>query len=121
MARILIVDDDESIRHLARVVLSRSGHEVIIASSAAEAQRVADENAPIDLVLLDLIVPGPPWNDTLSSLQKRRPGATFILSSGNLRANIVFPEEVPADTPFLQKPYRSEDLIAMVAKTLGTE
>lgn len=121
MARILVVDDDESIRHLARVVLSRSGHEIVVASSAAEAQSVAAESLPIDLVLLDLIVPGPPWNDTLRSLQKLRPGATFILSSGNLKANIVFPEEVPADTPFLQKPYRSEELIAMVAKTLRAE
>lgn len=56
MAQILVVDDDPSLRHLLEMLLSATGHQVVEASSAAEALRFLREHTP-DLILVDVILP----------------------------------------------------------------
>jgi len=121
MACILVVDDEEAVLNLAGLVLSRAGHEVVSASTSDEALNVARESSRIDLVLLDMIIPGPPWNETLTSLLGIRPKMAWILSSGYSENDIRRSEGLTNDTLFLQKPYRAKDLIAIVAKALRTE
>jgi DNA-binding NtrC family response regulator len=120
MACILVVDDNEAICHLARLVLSKAGHEVIAASTAEEALTAAKQGTRIDLVLLDKVIPGPSWNITLSSLRDLMPGMACILSSGYQASNGSDSESSPAGLLFLQKPYRAADLLAIVSKALGT-
>jgi DNA-binding NtrC family response regulator len=120
MACILVVDDDEAIRHLARLVLSKAGHEVMTASTADEALTAAKQGTCIDLVLLDKVIPGPSWDTTLSSLRGLMPGMTCILSSGYQAANDPDMGSLPGGLLYLQKPYRAADLLAIVTKALGT-
>ena len=55
-SRILLVEDNETIRHAFRILLEESGYEVIEAASGEDALRCADEEQP-DLILLDLGLP----------------------------------------------------------------
>jgi CheY-like chemotaxis protein len=57
MARILVVDDEPEIVVLMRIILERSGHEVMIASNSAECFEKLKEKKP-DLILLDVMMPG---------------------------------------------------------------
>jgi CheY-like chemotaxis protein len=55
---ILVVEDNENTRRLLETILRSSGYEVIVAPDAEEGLRVLESDAPIDLVLLDLFLPG---------------------------------------------------------------
>ena len=57
MSRILVVDDDEGVRQILREFIEMEGHEVLEADSAISA-RQAMAKAPIDLVFLDVNMPG---------------------------------------------------------------
>jgi CheY-like chemotaxis protein len=68
--RVLVVDDDEMLREVARVALEMvGGWEVISASSGAEAQRVALSQQP-DALLLDVMMPGMDGPSTVVALQQ---------------------------------------------------
>lgn len=69
--RVLVVDDEASIRQLLRVALSRSGHEVEVADSAAEALERVAEGAEYDLVLSDLRMPDLSGVTLLERLEER--------------------------------------------------
>lgn len=57
MSRILVVDDDETIRQIMREFIELEGHEVVEADSAISA-RQALAKAPVDLVFMDVNMPG---------------------------------------------------------------
>ncbi|MCU1230859.1 MAG: two component transcriptional regulator, winged helix family, partial [Acidobacteria bacterium] len=63
--RILIVDDEEVLRDVLDAVLRREGFDVVLASSGEEALSVLDTDDAIDLVLLDIMLPGISGIDTL--------------------------------------------------------
>jgi CheY-like chemotaxis protein len=56
--QILVVEDNENTRRLLETILRSAGHEVILAPDAEEGLRVLEGEGPIDLVLLDLFLPG---------------------------------------------------------------
>jgi two-component system response regulator PilR (NtrC family) len=58
-ARVLVVDDEPSLRQMVRVLLTRMGHHVVEASDVADARGVIDSSpVPFDLVITDLLMPG---------------------------------------------------------------
>ena len=57
MARVLVVEDDPSIRYLLEVVLSADGHQVVQAETAREALEYLRRETP-DLIVLDVVMPG---------------------------------------------------------------
>ena len=66
--RVLVVDDDKSLREFLTITLGRDGYEVKAASSGPEALRVVAE-APIDVALVDLRMPGMDGLETLRQLK----------------------------------------------------
>ena len=67
---ILVVDDDESIRTLVRIVLTTAGFEVVEAADGSEALQVLARH-PVDAVLLDCMMPGAPWQEVLRDIRTR--------------------------------------------------
>jgi len=55
---ILVVEDNENTRRLLETILRAAGHEVILAPDAEEGLRILEGEAPVDLVVLDLFLPG---------------------------------------------------------------
>jgi two-component system, response regulator, stage 0 sporulation protein F len=77
----MVVDDEESIRSLLRVVLEQVGHEVVEVSNGVEALR-AHAQAPADIVITDLVMPEMEGLDVLRELKRRTPGVKIVAMSG---------------------------------------
>ncbi|RYZ79084.1 MAG: response regulator [Proteobacteria bacterium] len=78
MARILLVDDDLSVRTVVSLMLARGGHSVDVAASGEEAIVVAAENPP-DLVLSDLCMPGMRGDEVLRKIKEEAPFSICFL------------------------------------------
>jgi CheY-like chemotaxis protein len=83
-SRILVVDDDASVREMLGRVLAGEGYAVSIAADGEGALAAADRDEP-DLVLLDLNLPGMSGWDVLAQLRKRKPNLPTVVITA--RAN----------------------------------
>ena len=118
---ILVVDDEEMIRMLVRDILQEKGYAVIGAGDGYEAERVYRERGrSIDLVILDMTMPGMSGRETFEKLRDINPDIRAILSTGyakDERAREVLALGVKA---FVQKPYKVDDLAAAVRRVLDS-
>ena len=117
MARVLIVDDNEDLRTAWRALLEVAGHEVVEAAHGKEAlSRIAKRGAPVDVVLLDLLMPEMDGRTFLDRLQ-REPGKKppVIVTSEFL--GLV---DTPRVVARLKKPVRKEDLLVAVASAAAS-
>lgn len=78
---ILVVDDDENIRNLLRVMLEREGYEVSSAGDGKEAIRQFRRKLP-DLIIMDIIMPEQEGLKTIFDLRRERPDIRIIAISG---------------------------------------
>jgi two-component system, cell cycle sensor histidine kinase and response regulator CckA len=103
---ILLVEDDEGVRRLARLSLERSGYNVVEAENPKEALKVAGQfSGQIDLLLSDVIMPESEGLPLFQRLVKVRPGLRVLYMSGYADEAVVRHGIVVEGTPFLQKPF----------------
>jgi len=81
MARILIIDDDKNVREATRIVLAASGYDVITAESGLSGIDLIGSNG-VDLVLLDVFMPGMDGFATAQAIHRSRPNLPIIAVSG---------------------------------------
>jgi len=81
MERILIIDDEEQIRSMLRLMLERDGYEVIEAPDGIEGIKAYRQN-PADLIITDLIMPNKDGIGMIIELQKEFPDVKIIAMSG---------------------------------------
>ena len=116
-ARVLVVDDQEDIREMARLVLQNAGFDVTTAPSGEEALRLARAGA-FDLVLLDINMPGLDGWATLKLL--RADGATADLPvamfsvKSEVRDKVTSLQDGAVD--FIAKPFSVDELVRRVAR-----
>lgn len=84
MARILVVDDDEQIRILLDLVLSRDSHEVVTAENGVVASTLQRER-PADVVIMDIIMPEKEGFETIIEFRRDYPETKIIAISGGGR------------------------------------
>jgi CheY-like chemotaxis protein len=116
---VLVVDDEETVREMARRALEYSGFKVLLADSGVGAIDLYKRH-PGDLVmvLLDLSMPGMSGQETLPELRKIRPEVPIIVSSGYSESETMRLFEGHNVSAFLQKPYTSSRLAELVVSTL---
>ncbi len=116
---ILVVDDESTIRALAKVSLEAVGFDVVTAVDGREALD-AFRRQPHDfaLVVLDLTMPGIGGEEVLVGLRETRKDVRVILSSGYDEQDAV--RRCAGDRPesFLRKPYRPRELVAAVRRVI---
>lgn len=119
-ASVLVVDDDEAVRELAQILLTRAGFRVREAASGREALEILlERREPFDVVLLDLAMPEVDGREVLESLQTERPELPVILTSGYDHLAVERRLDGDPGVSFLQKPYGAEDLVERVLKATG--
>lgn len=113
--RVLVVDDEPSVRMVARLMLERAGYVVEEADDAAAGLVRARAGAGFAVVLLDVSLPDRAGTDLIPELRALIPDARVVLASGRSE------EDVPdhgADG-FLPKPFSRDQLLAAVRAALG--
>lgn len=115
MARILLVDDDPSVRTVVSLMLERAGHTVDVATNGAEALAKAAARPP-ELVLSDLCMPGMRGDEVLRAIKETAPYAICVLMTGDADQGTAFPG---LDAQFLKKPFSMAGLIEAVESALG--
>lgn len=117
MARVLVVDDDEALREIARLVLEEAGYRVEEAPSGAAALTLLRACREPMVVLLDLIMPQMGGMEVLRRVphDARLGRHVFILWSGH---RVPRPEDIfhALDVLMLPKPCDIDDIVAVVAK-----
>jgi two-component system, OmpR family, phosphate regulon response regulator PhoB len=121
-ARILVADDEESVRQLLQIVLQHEGYEVVLATNGAEALLSAHNDAP-DLILLDWMMP---VLDGLSVLkQLRKDAATRDIPILMLTARQSDSDTTTALTGgadvYLTKPFEPQVVLSMISRLLPDE
>ena len=120
--KILVVDDEEFIRTVARKILERDGHEIVLAESGEEAVQILRRtDGNVDLALVDLTMDGLSGADTIVELRKLRPGLPVIISSGRPLEEVEAPDSLLTETTYLQKPYRAKELQSAVLNTVASK
>jgi CheY-like chemotaxis protein len=115
--RLLIVDDDESIRRLLRLTLPNEGFEIVEARDGSEALDRAFDDAP-DLVVLDWRMPNRSGEEVLRELLKLHPGLPVIVLTAEQETRERETATALGARAFLTKPFSPLQLIAAVESLL---
>ncbi len=116
---VLVVEDEQTVRELARRVLEQGGYSVLSASSPREAVRIA-ENAPrIDLLLTDVVMPGGMNGVELGArLCRARPDMKVLHMSGYTNDEAIRLGVTDRRMSFLAKPFQPGELLRRVGELL---
>jgi CheY-like chemotaxis protein len=117
---ILVVDNEEPIRRLARIVLEHAGFTVLTANDGVEAIEVFQQHAStIRAVVLDLTMPRMDGATALRELQRLREDLPVVLSSGFIAQKAARDLTAGQLVGFIQKPYHSRDLVEAVCRAVA--
>jgi PAS domain S-box-containing protein len=116
---ILLVEDEEDVRTLARVLLQREGYTVVDAPDPHEALHLMERHAgPLDLLLTDVIMPRMSGRELADRLGALRPGLPVLFMSGYTDDAIGRHGVLEPSTAFLQKPFSPDALAHKVRAVL---
>lgn len=116
---ILFIDDEPIVRELGRNLLEKLGYRAITAGSAEDGLHIFKKRGDdIDLVVIDVIMPGASGQEAMKKMRERKPGVLVVLSSGYSKNFLS--EEITEDArvSFIQKPYSMEELAREIRKCL---
>ena len=119
---VLLVEDEPSLRELAREFLESSGYRVLEAGDGAKAIALAEQHrGPIHLLLTDVIMPGMNGHQLAERLASRCPEMRVIYTSGYTDNVIVHHGVLQPGTAFIEKPYMREALLRKIREVLDRE
>ena len=119
---ILLVEDEEAVADVARQALEQFGYSVVTASTGEKALELfADKGADIDLIVLDLGMPGMGGHMCLKELLKLKPDQKVVIATG-YSANEEVKNSMDAGAAgYIGKPYKLSDLLYTVRDVLDLE
>jgi two-component system cell cycle sensor histidine kinase/response regulator CckA len=117
---ILLVEDEDAVRTMIRMVLQRAGYHVLEASRGASALRIAGEHdGPIHLLITDVVMPEMGGRELVERLVPIRPDLKVLYLSGYTDDAVIRHGVLQTDVAFLQKPFTITALAAKVRQVLG--
>ncbi|MGI9270131.1 MAG: response regulator transcription factor [Woeseiaceae bacterium] len=119
--RALVVEDDEHIAYMLRFMLERAGYDVILASDGRDAQAVIENIPPVDVVLLDLMLPYVSGYQLLAEIRDNHDWLyvpVVVLSAKVLEDDIVKALDLGAND-YVTKPFRPEELLARLRRVIA--
>jgi PAS domain S-box-containing protein len=118
-ATILVVDDEPGIRKLSVMLLGQLGYRVLEAASGDDALRVAEKHSgSIDLLFVDILMPGMNGRELAEKIQARRPEVRVLYTSGYMDDTLARAGVLSHETAFLEKPFRLDQLAARIDELL---
>jgi DNA-binding response OmpR family regulator len=118
MARILVIDDELMVRTMLERILTKAGHEVVLAANGREGI-TQFKNAPADLVLVDVVMPVQDGLETIVQLRRESPNVGIITMSGKPAGSVLLDIAQRLNTATLIKPFSGEQLLAIVDQAVA--
>ena len=119
---IMIVDDEEMVIEVAKAMVENLGYRAIVASGGAQAVDIVSEMGNgIDLVILDLIMPGFDGSKTFDRIREIRPDLPVLLSSGYSIDGQATEILKKGGNGFIQKPFQLATLSQAIRKIFNLE
>jgi CheY-like chemotaxis protein len=117
--RILLVEDDEAVRELARTVLERAGFAITTAHNGAEAVATIQKNGDaFDLAILDVVMPRMGGREAYERMREMRPDLRVLFASGYSAGGVHTNFVLDSSLNLLQKPFSPRALLQAVRRTL---
>lgn len=121
--RILVVDDERTIRQMFQLVLGEAGYEVAEAASGEEGVDLVRAQ-PWDLIFLDLVLPGLDGVETYKRMKALRDVLIIVMMSAyfeQMESRLKETLSLEALQACLRKPFSNADILAVVARVLGPQ
>ncbi len=115
---VLLVEDDESVRRIARLLLERSGYSVTAAADGHEALGLVAQGLRPALLLTDAVMPGMNGRTLAERMAKEIPGLKVLFMSGYTHDGALRQGIFTEDVAFVQKPFTAEQLASSVRRVL---
>jgi two-component system response regulator PilR (NtrC family) len=116
--RILIVDDEEVLRDVLEAVLRREGFDIVLAASGEEALSILDGEEEIDLVILDIMLPGISGIDTLRSIRISNPNLPVMIITAFSSIDGAIEAMKHGAFHYIPKPFKNDEVVHTVNKAL---
>jgi DNA-binding NtrC family response regulator len=117
LLNLLIVDDERAVREGCREAAQSAGFNTFVADSAEHAYKVLD-NQNVDIVLLDLKLPGASGLEALRSMKSRRPNAVIIIITGYATVSSAVQAMKMGAFDYISKPFTLDELRVMVERAM---
>jgi CheY-like chemotaxis protein len=116
---IMVVEDEEPVRSLARRLLTAKGYTVLTAASGPDAlAQLAGRSGTVHLLLTDVVMPGMGGRQLAERLRLDRPDIKVLFVSGYSDNDVLERGVVEPGAPFLPKPFTAEALLLQVRDVL---
>ena len=119
---VLVVEDEPAVRTIVRRILTHAGYTLFEAASAREAMTVwraqGGNEAPIDVLVSDMIMPGRSGRELAQELRSERPGLPVLFMSGYFEGGVAESETGP-NTAFIEKPFTTGLLLEQLERLMG--
>ncbi len=113
---ILVVDDDQSIVSIFEFILQQAGYNTVTASSGDECIAIIQSERKIDLVFLDVKMPGMSGIDTFKEVQKLRPFLLVVMMTGYSVDELLKEAFELGAYGVIYKPFDIEEVISVIDK-----
>lgn len=117
----LVVEDNEHAAYLLEFMLHRADFEVLVASDGREASAVVEGSGPVDVVLLDLMLPYVSGYQLLSDIRDNpdwRHVPVIVVSAKVLEGDVVRALDLGAND-YVMKPFRPQELLARIRRCMA--
>ena len=118
-AKILVVDDEENIRKSLKMILEYEGYHFLEAADGESALSLIEETIDLDLILLDIKMPGPSGLDILAELKKRPYAPEVIMISGQGTIQAAVEATKLGAFEFLEKPLHRDRVLLSIRNALN--
>ncbi len=118
MDKILVVDDEEGVRHSFKKILARKGYHVVTAKDGLEAIEKAEEERP-SLAIMDINMPKMDGLETLQRLKSIDPDLTIIIMTAHSTSERAITAMKHGAYDYLTKPFDNTSIISLIEKALA--
>jgi len=119
--RILVVDDEESLRHMCGVILRRAGYEVLSARDGIEALAVLDAHPDLRLVLCDVRMPRLDGLGFLDAIAQRSEPIYTVVMSAYGSMDLAMEAMKRGATDYIGKPFKPDEILLVLGKVQERE
>jgi CheY-like chemotaxis protein len=119
---VLVVEDEEAIREVARRILVNNGYEVLTAGNGPEALAITQQyDGTIDLLVTDVVMPVMLGRDVADRFLELRPGARVLFVSGYAQPVLASQGTLDEGVTLLEKPFTERALVAKIREVLDSD